>query len=525
MGIKKRLKIIQWKNFQKNTVKQKKKKMIFPKLYKKWKLIIIHKYKWKKINLKNINKKHKIFKKKQDNQKMNQTNTEAKLQKKESECLDLNKRIGQKYSIEDKQKDRDQNIFIKFMGRKPIYSNNQDDRLILLLNHFENQREKFEKENLILINEKEQLNQNLIEQSAISQKLFEEDRNKTQFFEKVQQELLNQINQLTQEKNNLIEINQKIIKTQEAFTYQYDQLSQKYIETKKNYDNQKIQIFNQVQNQENNINFQNSIGSSNFNKKDEKSFFVQKCINESEDIIKIEENDNTLKNVQEMNKNNSLKLKHFQQIIIQLCDIYQVENENQLIQCAQKTELVMQAIPKMENILQQITQVLFGEKKKVQSIDKIVPILQKQQQDLKLIDQFFNFKNILCTLLDLDEECTDKDIIEQIKIKKKNQIILQKIQSLFKVDNIEYLFEKLQNFNSQIVGMQRFIKIIKKLLELDEDMRQDACFTHILKLIENFKINDFDLVFNIQKKLNLTDHNQILQKIDLLIKNQQLQLI
>ncbi len=48
--------------------------------------------------------------------------------------------------------------------------------------------------------------------------------------------------------------------------------------------------------------------------------------------------------------------------------------------------------------------------------------------------------------------------------------------------------------------MQRFIKIVKKLLDLDDDMRQDACFAHILKIVENFKLNkfnDFDFIINV----------------------------
>lgn len=64
---------------------------------------------------------------------------------KESEIKDLKKRIDQKFNIDEKSKDRDNSIFTKFLGRKPISTNSQDQKLVTILNHYENQREKFEK--------------------------------------------------------------------------------------------------------------------------------------------------------------------------------------------------------------------------------------------------------------------------------------------------------------------------------------------------------------------------------------------
>lgn len=65
---------------------------------------------------------------------------------KENEIKELKKRLDHKFEIDEKSKDRDNSIFTKFLGRKPVSTNAQDQKLVTILNHYENQREKLERE-------------------------------------------------------------------------------------------------------------------------------------------------------------------------------------------------------------------------------------------------------------------------------------------------------------------------------------------------------------------------------------------
>jgi len=69
--------------------------------------------------------------------------------------------------------------------------------------------------------------------------------------------------------------------------------------------------------------------------------------------------------------------------------------------------------------------------------------------------------------------------------------------------------------------VSRFIKIAKRLLEFDENMRNEACLTYILKLLEKMKLqafNDPDLIWKIIRLLHIEHPSQILPMLEALKK-------
>lgn len=73
-------------------------------------------------------------------------NLEAQLMARDNEIKDLRRRLELKSLMDDRTKERDSNVFVKFLGRKPCSTNSQDQKLVSILNHYENARERHDKE-------------------------------------------------------------------------------------------------------------------------------------------------------------------------------------------------------------------------------------------------------------------------------------------------------------------------------------------------------------------------------------------
>ena len=60
----------------------------------------------------------------------------------------------------------------------------------------------------------------------------------------------------------------------------------------------------------------------------------------------------------------------------------------------------------------------------------------------------------------------------------------------------------------QLNDIQKFIKFAKKIMDLDEEMREEAVLSYIIKVLEKMKMgkyNDADLILKIMKILKLED--------------------
>lgn len=109
------------------------------------------------------------------------------------------------------------------------------------------------------------------------------------------------------------------------------------------------------------------------------------------------------------------------------------------------------------------------------------------------------------------------------------------IFKMFEVDNEEKLIIKISTIFAQFQDFNHFLKVInllnfnqymtkfkqliKKLLDLDEEMKIEAVLSYIMKLLERMKLRkneDIETLMKIEKELKITDHEQLLNKIILL---------
>ena len=64
-------------------------------------------------------------------------------------------------------------------------------------------------------------------------------------------------------------------------------------------------------------------------------------------------------------------------------------------------------------------------------------------------------------------------------------------------------------------------KIARKLLNLDENMKNETCLTHMLKVLERIKMNkkeDIDFLMKLESEFKTIDNDYILKKIKSTIK-------
>jgi len=107
----------------------------------------------------------------------------------------LNTRFEIKLNIEEKNKERDVNLFSKLMGRKPIITNSQDSKFLTIISTYENQHEKYDKKIKEL--EKELITAKI----SLPSRSFEEIHNKD--YKNIQRNMIEKIEIITEEKKNL----------------------------------------------------------------------------------------------------------------------------------------------------------------------------------------------------------------------------------------------------------------------------------------------------------------------------------
>ena len=72
-------------------------------------------------------------------------NFSTKLTFRDQEIKSLNSRFETKLTMDEKNKERDVNLFAKLVGRKPVITNSQDSKFLTIISTYENQQEKYEK--------------------------------------------------------------------------------------------------------------------------------------------------------------------------------------------------------------------------------------------------------------------------------------------------------------------------------------------------------------------------------------------
>ncbi|CAD8084060.1 unnamed protein product [Paramecium sonneborni] len=225
--------------------------------------------------------------------------------------------------------------------------------------------------------------------------------------------------------------------------------------------------------------------------------------------------------IQSMNKN--MKTGTFEnedKDLNKLMEIFSVNSVDQLIMTAEKIKTVMLGVSHLEQFCRSICEIIYDQHEEHYNLDQVFPIIQKWKNDSKYVDCFLFFKNQLEQTLSL-KHSTDQQIIDAIKLLQNNQNQdIQTIKQLFKIDSNDNFMFKINQIFLLLQDIQQFIKIAKRLLDLEENMKNEACMVYMLKLLEKIKQNHFndpDLIIKIMKIIKVEHPQQILQKLEQLV--------
>ncbi|CAK69737.1 unnamed protein product (macronuclear) [Paramecium tetraurelia] len=203
-----------------------------------------------------------------------------------------------------------------------------------------------------------------------------------------------------------------------------------------------------------------------------------------------------------------------------LMEIFSVNSVDQLVMTAEKIKTVMLGVSHLEQFCRSICEIIYDQHEEHYNLDQVFPIIQKWKCDSKYVDCFLYFKNQLEQTLQL-KHSTDQQIIDAIKQLQNHQNHdIQAIKSLFKIETNDNFMFKINQVFLLLQDIQQFIKIAKRLLDLDENMKNEACMVYILKLVEKMKqnpYNDSDLIIKIMKMVKVEHPQQILSKLEQLV--------
>lgn len=195
----------------------------------------------------------------------------TKLTMRDHELKDLNSRFEIKINLEEKNKERDFNLFSKLMGRKPIITNSQDSKFLTIISTYENQIEKAKKTIKDLENNLITIKRNTPTASIIPDD-FQSKNSKI-----IQKQLLEKIEKIGNEKICMEEENHNINENFNKMKIEFDKLTIKQEDLYKVIDRLKSQ--NTLLQQKNNENKENitqnipfgnkSNGNENFSKKND----------------------------------------------------------------------------------------------------------------------------------------------------------------------------------------------------------------------------------------------------------------
>ena len=107
--------------------------------------------------------------------------------------------------------------------------------------------------------------------------------------------------------------------------------------------------------------------------------------------------------------------------------------------------------------------------------------------------------------------------VEQIK----NAKHINEMIKLFGINDENGVVVRMNQIFQQLNDINKFIRISKQLLELDEDMREEVVLSYIIKLCEKMKMqkyNDPDLVLKLMRILKVEDPSLLISKVRSFIK-------
>jgi len=437
-------------------------------------------------------------------------NLEAIIQTREHEINDLKARIEMKGSMEVRNNEKEIALFQKIVGRNPMETSAQDSKIQSVIGIYELQKERQEQEHKRLHKEleefKERVRKNEQERSILRKEF-------SQTHEEISKEFIHKFQTFEVENDRLVKENTSFRNNLDKLNIENNSLKQENQEIRRKYDDLRSRDVSNglppLSARSTNLRQSADFKQNKENANDDKLFEGFNQTNASPCFQTSQENFHSFKPYGDIT---DLTLFECRKIISKVLELFNLSNPVQILPSLYKMEKVLQAIPRLQGLLLEVSEMLMprvDEFRQPDQIELIIPSLRKMLADLDSIRSFKELKINLLGLLELKEDASNAEIItkvedtiianrqfEHMKENEKQQgnaindedaMLVEQLSKLLGVRPSVNLFKQLIR---QLDDIKHFIALVKNKMNLDPSMSNEACLTHLLKHVESSKKDD-----------------------------------
>jgi len=213
-------------------------------------------------------------------------------------------------------------------------------------------------------------------------------------------------------------------------------------------------------------------------------------------------------------------------LIVEIMDTYGVNSPWEIIPSIQKTEKVVQMVPKLRKMLSEIAAMVLprvGTSKDKANIELVLPAVKKMCKEFDDSDGYKNLRNKLVDVLGLDKDCINLDILRKVDKQatfcfQSSEVKSQASESRSSIEDTMLSTQFVKVFGTQpsmpvfkhiikqLEEYRHFLSVIKNKLKLDQDTKNEICLAHMVKTAEH-GIKDKQIVEIIHRLQSLLNCN------------------
>jgi len=207
---------------------------------------------------------------------------------------------------------------------------------------------------------------------------------------------------------------------------------------------------------------------------------------------------------QEKSSSTDVGAEEYKKIVEEIMEMYRVKNPMEVIPSIQKTEKVVQMVPKLRKLISDVAAVVFPRAghSKDKGIELILPSLKKLCKEFDEVDILSTLRNKLIEVLQLEKDCSNVDIVKRVdklatlcyqssetksqqggefRDQPENNLLFTQFTKIFGTQPSVTIFRQMAK---QVDDFKQFISVIKHKLKLDAEIKNEACLIHLLKFVD-----------------------------------------
>lgn len=442
--------------------------------------------------------------------KMKNRQLESSLQIKDNEIQDLKTRLEMKGSMESKHTEKDLITFQKYVGRSPMDTSAQDSKIISIIRVFEGQKERLEEENRKLSRE---LNGIKDKFSQYDQEINGIRKEVTGDREVKSKDYILKLEHLESENDSIVKENVSLRANLEKMQVETSRLRDEGYEIKRKYDNLRSRLDDDAQRPLESKELVDARQSSQVNTMSSQQFGAT--------AKEGQENFYSFKPFAELT---DLTLFECRKLISEIQDMFNIRSPAQIVPSIRKMERVIQAIPRLQGLIQEVCEYVLPRingSANFDQIDMIVPAIKDLCIKADAAEEFKELRTSLIGLLNLKDGANNNEItfkVENlIKAAKpgaadENALLIEQFSKMLGAKPNVTMFKQIL---MQFDDIKHFIGFIKKKLNLDPNMSNEACLTYMLKHLENSKKEDQAVeIVNKLRKMLVCNTEDIIRRVE-----------